>query len=221
MNQPDLWPVVSKMLAVLTIGHTSMMLLSKLVGLSESKWPKFLGKLIECVALVSLVCASAVIVKTFTETGNNVPELLGIAFSTGTIAQSLVTYFLFVAISFVCSGLVYVGLALARSTMLQRLLLPGVGRFLEVLLGWIITTQGLLPICLAAEFLLDLANPGGRRMYFYISVLAALLLGAVFIAAQGIYRERHNLAAFRKAVSQEVIKESPTTAEPTMAKTPD
>lgn len=201
MNDPDLWSVVSKMLAVLTIGHTAMMLLSKVVGLSESRWTKFGGKLIECVALLSLLCTSALFVQTFTESANDLPpNVLTTTFAVNTISQALATYFLLVVIGFASVGFIYVGLALARSTTVEALL-GGFGKVIEVFGGWLITAQGLLPVSLAGLLLANLANPSGQRTQFYIAVFSALMLAAILIAAQGIYRERDSLIAFWKAVT--------------------
>ncbi|SKR19030.1 Uncharacterised protein [Mycobacteroides abscessus subsp. abscessus] len=201
MNDPDLWSVVSKMLAVLTIGHTAMMLLSKIVGLSESSWAKFGGKLIECVALLSLLCTSALFVQTFTESANNLPpNALTAPFAVNTIAQALVTYFLLVVICFASTAFIYFGLALARNKWLEGLLGVRFGKAVEVFGGWLITTQGLIPLCLAGLLLLSLANPSGQRIYFYVTVFAALALAAILIAAQGIYRERAHLLAYWKAI---------------------
>ncbi|MBN7438517.1 hypothetical protein IUS38_23305 [Mycobacteroides abscessus subsp. abscessus] len=200
MNDPDLWSVISKMLAVLTIGHTAMMLLSKVVGLSESQWTKLGGKLIECVALLSLLCTSALFVQTFTQSANDLPpNVLTTTFAVNTISQALVTYFLLVIIGFASAGFIYVGLALARSTTVQALL-GGFGKVIEIFGGWLITAQGLLPVCLAGLLLINLANPNGQRTQFYMAAFSALMLAAVLVATQGIYRERGSLIAFCKAV---------------------
>lgn len=202
MNDPDLWSVVSRMLAVLTIGHTAMMLVSKIVGLSESKWAKFGGKLIECVALLSLLCTSALFVQTFTESANDLPpSALTTTFAVNTISQALVTYFLLVVICFASTALIYVGLALARSTMLEALL-GGFGKAIEVVGGWLISTVGLIPLCLAGLLLVNLANPSGQRMHFYVTVFSALMLAAILVGVQGIYRERTTLIAFWKAITE-------------------
>lgn len=200
MNDPDLWSVVSKMLAVLTIGHTAMMLVSKIVGLSESKWAKFGGKVIECVALLSLLCTSALFVQTFSESANDLPPNgLTTTFTVNTISQALVTYFLLAAICFACAAFIYIGLTLARSTMVEALL-GGFGKVVEVFGGWLITTVGLIPLSLAGLLLVNLANPSGQRTQFYVAAFAALMLAAVLVAAQGIYRERGSIIAFCKAI---------------------
>ncbi|AMT69261.1 MULTISPECIES: hypothetical protein [Mycobacteroides] len=209
MNDPDLWSVVSKMLAVLTIGHTAMMLLSKVVGLSESRWTKFGGKLIECVALLSLLCTSALFVQTFTESANNLPpNALTAPFAVNTIAQALVTYFLLVVICSTCAAFIYIGLALARNNWVEGLL-GGFGKAIEVFGGWFITTLGLVPFSLAGLLLVNLANPSGQRTQFYIAVFSALMLAAVLVAAQGLYRERGSLIAFCKAVLAPIGTNSP------------
>lgn len=61
MDHQDLWPAVSQMLAVLTIGYSSMMLISKAFCLSASTVSTFIGKLVEVAAYLALISSSILI----------------------------------------------------------------------------------------------------------------------------------------------------------------
>jgi hypothetical protein len=106
MDNTEIWAVVSRMLAVLTVGHSAMLLLSKLMGLPEAKTPKLLSKLVECAALFALVMTSTMIVSGFVGYGGStppsqIPELR----SNAPITEALTAYFVYAGISLAATAL--------------------------------------------------------------------------------------------------------------------
>ncbi|WP_157931171.1 hypothetical protein [Mycobacteroides abscessus] len=96
MNQ-ELWGVVSRMLAVLTIGYSAMLFLSKLTVTLGGKNFELCGKLMECVALLALVFASIRVIHPFVRP-DSVPQNSHLArlvqlSATDSVSTSIRTYF--------------------------------------------------------------------------------------------------------------------------------
>lgn len=183
MNDSELWSAISRMLSVLTIGHTSMMLLSKLVGLSENKWSKTAAKLIECAALAALLSASASIVHNLmpsatgdaTNWGNPVP-------STDTVATALSTYYLYVAVAWVGFFMLLVGF------------FGGNARFPLLAVPYMAAVLGLVPLGLPTWLLMDLVTGARTKFHLDLATVAVLILGALVVLARRIYDHRKLLA---------------------------
>lgn len=64
MDDP-VWVLMSALLAMLTIGQSSMILLSKVIGLSERKTAVRISKLVECASLLALAMATGSVLWTY------------------------------------------------------------------------------------------------------------------------------------------------------------
>ncbi|BBB42322.1 hypothetical protein [Mycobacteroides abscessus] len=92
-----LWEVVSRMLAVLTVGYTAMLFVSKLISAFGGKELEEVGKHIECVALLALVFASIRILHPFVRPDtasqdSGLAKLVQLS-PTDSVASSIRTYF--------------------------------------------------------------------------------------------------------------------------------
>ncbi|SKM03886.1 hypothetical protein [Mycobacteroides abscessus] len=75
MDDP-VWALMSAMLAMLSIGQSSMMLLSKVIGLSERKIAIFISKLVECASLLALAMATGTLLWTYQSAHPPTPDEL-------------------------------------------------------------------------------------------------------------------------------------------------
>lgn len=75
MDDP-VWALMSAMLAMLSIGQSSMMLLSKVIGLSERKIATFISKLVECASLLALAMATGTLLWTYQSAHPPTPDEL-------------------------------------------------------------------------------------------------------------------------------------------------
>lgn len=64
MDDP-VWALMSAMLAMLSIGQSSMILLSKVIGLSDGKTATLVSKLVECASLLTLAMATGIVLWTY------------------------------------------------------------------------------------------------------------------------------------------------------------
>ncbi|ADG97393.1 hypothetical protein Srot_0917 [Segniliparus rotundus DSM 44985] len=168
-DQVDLWSTVSKMLAVLTIGHTSVMLVSKLFGLSESKIPKLVSKLVECGAMMALVTASALLVSTFTRSDGKVSDEDAVLLrsTSYTISQALKLYYVCAGLAFVTFALLYLCFRLAKNG-------PGTSKLGA---AWFSGMIGVAFTALPASYMITMACPGvpERETYSWAGLLGIVL----------------------------------------------
>lgn len=65
MNQPDHWIVISRMLAVLTVGHSTMICIGKVCALFQRDGAKIAGTFFEGAAYMAMVISSILILHPF------------------------------------------------------------------------------------------------------------------------------------------------------------
>lgn len=188
MDDP-VWVLMSAMLAMLSIGQSSMMLLSKVIGLSERKIATFISKLIECASLLALAMATGTLLWTYQSahppTQDELDQLKHLP-AIQLISSALHIYYQTAIMAVVAFALLYSCFRLGR--------VPGdIAKVVGFTIG--LFGFGLISLAIIPQVQIAYPKPNRGMDYFFYGAFADLILAGIVMFFGWATRPRKDTGA--------------------------